>query len=104
MATDWAQYVDDTKDQFAPSPPGKYQYSGDGDRGLTFIALKINLHRSSYHFVQRRQIGQIAALGTECIYEASSEDAIRQHAAAADLAVTEIVPIADTVVVRPDPE
>ena len=44
------------------------------------------------------------ALGTVCIYEASSEDAIRKHAAAADLAVTEIVPIADTVVVRPDPE
>lgn len=44
------------------------------------------------------------ALGTVCIYEASSEEAIRKHAAAADLAVTEIIPIADTVVVRPDPE
>lgn len=43
------------------------------------------------------------ALGTVCIYEASSEEAIRKHAAAADLGVTEIVPIADTVVVRPDP-
>jgi len=43
-------------------------------------------------------------LGTVCIYQASSEDAIRQHAAAADLPVTEIIPIADTVVVRPDPE
>jgi hypothetical protein len=43
------------------------------------------------------------ALGTVCIYEASSEDAIRQHAAAADLPVSEIIPIADTVVVRPDP-
>ncbi len=42
-------------------------------------------------------------LGTVCIYEASSEDAIRKHAAEADLPVTEIVPIADTVVVRPDP-
>ena len=44
------------------------------------------------------------ALGTVCIYEASSEDAIRKHAAAADLAVKELVQIADTVVVRPDPE
>jgi hypothetical protein len=43
------------------------------------------------------------ALGTVCIYEARSEDAIRKHAAAADLAVTEIIPIADTVIVRPDP-
>lgn len=43
------------------------------------------------------------SLGTVCIYEASSEDAIRAHADAAGLPVTEIVPIADTVVVRPDP-
>lgn len=44
------------------------------------------------------------ALGTVCIYEASSEEAIRKHADAAGLPVTEIVPIADTVIVRPDPE
>ena len=43
-------------------------------------------------------------VGTVCIYQASSEEAIRAHAAAADLPVSEIVPIADTVVVRPDPE
>ena len=43
------------------------------------------------------------ALGTVCIYQASSEDAIRKHAADADLTVTEIIPIADTVIVRPDP-
>ena len=43
-------------------------------------------------------------LGTVCIYQASSEEAIRKHAAAADLPVSEIVPIADTVVVRPDPQ
>lgn len=46
---------------------------------------------------------QGGALGTVCIYQASSEDAIRRHAAAAGLPVSEIVPIADTVVVRPDP-
>ena len=44
------------------------------------------------------------ALGTVCIYQASSEEAIRSHAAAADLPVSEIIPIADTVLVRPDPE
>ena len=43
------------------------------------------------------------ALGTVCIYQASSEEAIRKHAQAADLPVSEIIPIADTVVVRPDP-
>ncbi len=42
-------------------------------------------------------------LGTVCIYEASSPEAIRDHASRADLPVTDIVPIADTVVVRPDP-
>jgi len=42
-------------------------------------------------------------VGTVCIYEASSPDAIRQHASRADLPVDEIIPIADTVVVRPDP-
>ena len=42
-------------------------------------------------------------LGTVCIYEASSPEKIREHAERADLPVTEIVPIADTVVVRPDP-
>ena len=42
-------------------------------------------------------------LGTFCVYEADGPEAIRAHAAAADLPVDEIVPIADTVVVRPDP-
>ena len=42
-------------------------------------------------------------LGTVCIYEASSPEAIRDHAARADLPVDEIVAIADTVIVRPDP-
>jgi hypothetical protein len=42
-------------------------------------------------------------VGTVCIYEAESPEAIRAHADAADLPVDEIVPVADTVVVRPDP-
>jgi hypothetical protein len=44
------------------------------------------------------------ALGTVCIYQASSEEAIRKHAAAANLPVSEITPIVDTVVVRSDPD
>ena len=43
------------------------------------------------------------AVGTVCIYEASSPAAIQEHATRADLPVTDIIPIADTVVVRPDP-
>jgi hypothetical protein len=42
-------------------------------------------------------------VGTVCIYEASSPEAIRAHASGADLPVDEIVRVADTVVVRPDP-
>jgi Protein of unknown function (DUF4242) len=43
------------------------------------------------------------SVGTVCIYQASSPEAIRTHAAAADLPVDEIVKVAETVVVRPDP-
>jgi len=42
-------------------------------------------------------------VGTVCIYEASSPEALRKHAEAADLPVDEIISIADTVIVRPDP-
>jgi hypothetical protein len=45
----------------------------------------------------------IGGVGTVCIYEASSPEAIRRHAANAGLPVDEIVQIADTVIVRPDP-
>jgi thiamine biosynthesis protein ThiC len=44
------------------------------------------------------------SVGTVCIYQASSPEAIRDHATRADLPVDEIIPIADTVIVRPDPE
>ena len=44
------------------------------------------------------------SVGTLCIYEASSPEKIREHADRADLPVDEIIPIADTVVVRPDPQ
>jgi len=42
-------------------------------------------------------------VGTVCIYEAESPEAIRAHAEAADLPVDEVIRVADTVVVRPDP-
>ena len=43
-------------------------------------------------------------VGTICIYEASSPEKIREHAERADLPVDEIIAVAGTVVVRPDPE
>jgi hypothetical protein len=42
-------------------------------------------------------------VGTMCIYQATSADAVREHASRADLPVDEIVRVADTVLVRPDP-
>jgi hypothetical protein len=44
------------------------------------------------------------SLGTVCIYEASSPEAIRRHAYAATLPVDEIVAVADTIVVHTDPQ
>jgi hypothetical protein len=43
-------------------------------------------------------------VGTVCIYQASSPEAIREHANRADLPVDEVIPVVDTVLVRPDPE
>lgn len=42
-------------------------------------------------------------VGTVCVYQATSPEAIRRHASAAELPVDEIIEVADTVVVRPDP-
>jgi sporulation protein YlmC with PRC-barrel domain len=44
------------------------------------------------------------SVGTVCVYQASSPEAIREHASRADLPVDEIIAVADTVLVRPDPE
>ena len=44
------------------------------------------------------------AVGTVCVYQASSPEAIQEHASRADLPVDEIISVADTVIVRPDPE
>lgn len=44
------------------------------------------------------------SVGTVCIYQASSPEAIREHATRADLPADEIIEVADTVIVRPDPE
>jgi len=45
-----------------------------------------------------------SAVGTVCIYQASSEEAIREHASRADLPVDEVIRVVDTVIVRPDPK
>ena len=43
------------------------------------------------------------SVGTVYIYEAVSPEALRKHASLADLPADEIIPVADTVIVRDDP-
>ena len=43
------------------------------------------------------------AVGTVCVYQGSSEEAIREHASRSGLPADEVIPLADTVIVRPDP-
>jgi hypothetical protein len=43
------------------------------------------------------------SLGTVCVYQATRPESIRAHAYRAGLPVDEIVAVADSVIVRPDP-
>ena len=43
------------------------------------------------------------SVGTVCIYQASSPEAVREHAQRAGLPADEVIKVADTVLVRPDP-
>src|SRR5919199_4374125 len=47
--------------------------------------------------------GDDGGLGTFCIYEAESPEAIRAHASASKMSADDITPVVDTVIVRPDP-
>ena len=43
-------------------------------------------------------------LGTVCIYQATSPQKVREHASRAGLPADEVIAVADTVILRPDPE
>ena len=43
-------------------------------------------------------------VGTVCIYQGTSPEAIREHASRAGLPADEVVEVAGTVIVRPDPQ
>ncbi|MBW3567321.1 MAG: DUF4242 domain-containing protein [Proteobacteria bacterium] len=43
------------------------------------------------------------ALGPVCIYQASSSEAVKEHAHRVGMPADEVTPVLDTVVVRPDP-
>jgi hypothetical protein len=42
-------------------------------------------------------------LGTICIYQATDVDTVKEHAKRVDMPADEVLELADTVVVRPDP-
>lgn len=43
-------------------------------------------------------------LGTVCIYQATDADAVRAHAGRVDMPADEVLEVADTVIIRPDPQ
>jgi hypothetical protein len=51
-------------------------------------------------YVTRHEGGRI---GTVCIYQATSPDAVREHARRVGMPADSIIEIADTVIIRPDP-
>ena len=42
-------------------------------------------------------------LGTICIYQATDIESVREHAKRVDMPADEVLEVADTVIVRPDP-
>lgn len=65
--------------------------------GDTEMADQVRWIRS---YVVKEEDGR---LGTVCIYQAVSPEAIKEHACRAALQADEIIEVADTVVVREDP-
>ena len=59
---------------------------------------------SDIRWIRSYVLAEGEGLGTVCIYQASSPAKIREHADRAGLPVDEIIEVADTVIVRPDPE
>ena len=59
---------------------------------------------SGVRWIRSYVIGEESGeLGTVCLYEGESPEAIRAHAAATPMPADEVIPVADTVIVRPDP-
>jgi hypothetical protein len=67
-------------------------------------STEVGDRRGDVRWIRSYVLEDSDGLGTVCIYEAESEDAVREHASEADLPADEVVKVADTVIVRPDPE
>lgn len=80
--------------------PGALQTAGERSLQVGDEQMPEDIRAIRYYALAEED----GSVGTICIYQASSPDAIRKHAEDAELPVDEIIPVADTVVVRPDPE
>jgi len=67
-------------------------------------STEVGERRGDVRWIRSYVLDEGAGLGTVCIYEADSEEAIRGHAEEAELPADEIVKVADTVIVREDPQ
>jgi Protein of unknown function (DUF4242) len=67
-------------------------------------STQVGDERGDVRWIRSYVLEEPDGLGTVCIYEADSEDALRRHAQDADLPADEIVKVADTVIVREDPQ
>jgi len=43
------------------------------------------------------------SLGSVCVYQATSEDKVREHAACAGMPADEVILVGDVIVIKPDP-
>jgi hypothetical protein len=64
--------------------------------GLNEMSDRVRWMRS---YVTKEEGGRI---GTVCIYEATDQNAIREHARRADLPCDDCIPVANVVIVNPD--
>jgi hypothetical protein len=78
--------------------------AAEGEEAGARSAVEGDKDGSGVRWIRTYVLGeQGGELGSFCVYEADSPEAIRAHAKASDMPADEIVPIVDTVVIRPDP-
>jgi len=83
---------------------GAWKTQGDVRAARHRAASELERFEEVVRWLRSYEVEEIdGAIGSICLYEAVTPEAIRQHSAAAALPVDEILKVADTVVVRPDP-
>ena len=78
---------------------GELEEAADRSRAVGDEQMSDDIRAVRFYVLEEED----GSLGSVCIYQASSPEAIREHASRADLPLDEIIPIAETVVIRPDP-